>query len=51
MGCLFYLFLLLPLLLLFAPFLLAAVEVIGHIVSAISAAFKDPEDEDPFGRG
>ena len=51
LGCLFYLLLLLPLLLIFAPFLLAAVEVIGHIVSAIAAAFKDPEDEDPFGRG
>ncbi len=49
MGCLFYLFLLIPFLLLFAPFLLAAVEVIGHISASISAAFKDPDDDDPFG--
>ncbi len=49
LGCLFYVFLLIPFLLLFAPFLLAAVEVIGHIFSAVSDAFKSPDD-DPFGR-
>ncbi len=49
MGCLFYLFILIPCLLLFAPFLLAAVEVIGHIYGAVTSAFKAPDDDDPFG--
>ena len=49
MGCLFYLFILIPCLLLFAPFLLAAVEVIGHIYSSVTSAFKTPDDDDPFG--
>ena len=49
MGCLFYLALLIPCLLLFAPFVLAAVEVIGHIFTAITSAIgPDKNDDDPF---
>jgi hypothetical protein len=47
-GCLFYLVILIPCLLIFAPFLLAAVEVIGHIFGAVSSALKPPQDDDPF---
>ena len=51
LGCLFYLVLLLPCLFLFAPFLFAAVEVIGHIVSSITSTLKPPDDDDDlFGR-
>lgn len=49
LGCLFYLFLLVPCLLILAPFIPAAVEVIGHIYGAITSAIKPPEDDDPFG--
>ena len=49
LGCLFYLFLLVPGLLILAPFIPAAVEVIGHIYGAITSAIKPPEDDDPFG--
>ena len=51
MGCLFYLAILLPCLLIFAPFVLAAVEVIGHLFSAITSAIKPSDDNDPFGQG
>ena len=50
MGCLFYVLILIPCLLIFAPFVLAAVEVIGHIYTAIISAFRSPDDDDPFGR-
>ena len=48
MGCLFYLIILIPCLFLFAPFLLAAIEVIGHIFEAITSRIKPPEEDDPF---
>lgn len=51
MGCMFYLIILLPCLFLFAPFVFAAVEVIGHIVSSITSSIKPPDDDDDlFGR-
>ncbi|MBQ9151627.1 MAG: hypothetical protein IJX72_05195, partial [Clostridia bacterium] len=51
MGCLFYLVILLPCLMLFAPFVFAAFEVIGHIFSAIISAIKPPDDgDDLFGK-
>lgn len=49
LGCLFYLVLLIPCMLLFAPVVLAAVEVIGHLFSAITTAIKPSDDDDPFG--
>lgn len=48
MGCLFFFILLIPCLLVIAPFVLAAVEVIGNIVSALAKAL-NPPDDDPFG--
>ncbi len=49
LGCLFYLLLLVPCLLILAPVIPAAVEVIGHIYGAITSAIKPPDDENPFG--
>ena len=49
MGCLFYLVILIPCLFLFAPFVLAAFEVIGHIFEAITSAIKPPDDDEGFG--
>jgi hypothetical protein len=49
MGCLFYVVALAFCLLFFAPFILAAVEVIGHIFEAITAKLKPSRDsDDPF---
>lgn len=48
LGCLFYLFLLVPCLLILAPVIPAAIEVIGHIYGAITSAIKPPDD-DSFG--
>ena len=48
MGCLFFLVFLIPCLFIFAPFVLAAFEVIGHIFSSITSAIK-PDDDDTFG--
>ena len=48
LGCLFFLVLLIPCLFIIAPFLLAAIEVIGHIFSSITSAIK-PDDDDTFG--
>lgn len=49
-GCLFYLVLLFFGFLVFAPYLLAAVEVIGHVFSAAAEKLKPDEDDDgsPF---
>ena len=49
MGCLFYLIILTPCLLIIAPIIPAMLEVIGNLFTAISAKLKSPEDEDPFG--
>ncbi len=49
MGCLFFLIILIPCLLLAAPMVLAAVEVIGNIVSSIAKVLTPPDDDDPFG--
>lgn len=46
MGCLFFLVILIPCLFLFAPFLFAAFEVIGHIFEVITSALKPPNDDD-----
>jgi Na+-driven multidrug efflux pump len=46
MGCLFFLVILIPCLFLFAPFLFAAFEVIGHIFEVITSALKPPDDDD-----
>ena len=52
MGCLFYLVISSFCLLFVAPYLLAAVEVIGHIFEAVTSKLKfDGEDDrDPFGK-
>ena len=52
MGCLFYLVISSFCLLFVAPYLLAAVEVIGHIYEAITSKLKfDSEDgNNPFGK-
>lgn len=53
MGCLFFLVFLIPCLFIFAPFVLAAFEVIGHIFSSITSAIKpddDSSDQPPFGK-
>ena len=47
MGCLFFLIILIPCLLVVAPFALAAVEVIGNIFNSITKAIAPPDD-DPF---
>ena len=51
MGCLFYVMILAFCLLFFAPVVLAAVEVIGHIFSSVSSKLSlgDSNDNDPFG--
>ncbi len=49
MGCMTFLVFLLPLLFLTAPFILAAYEVIAHIMSRFISFIKPPADNDPFG--
>jgi hypothetical protein len=44
LGCLFYLVLLIPCLLVTVPIIPAAVEVIGNLFSAITAKLKPPEE-------
>ncbi len=52
MGCLFFFVILIPCLFLFAPFLFAAIEVIGHIFRSITDSIKPPSDDDDlFGSG
>ncbi len=46
MGCMFFFIILIPCLFLFAPFILAMVEVIGQIVNLITS--RHPADDDPF---
>ena len=49
MGCLFYLIISAFCLLFVAPYVLAAVEVIGHVYEAITAKLRfDEDDNDPF---
>ena len=50
LGCLFYIILIIPCLFIFAPFVLAACEVIGHIFTAITSAIKPNDDNPPFGQ-
>ncbi len=45
MGCLFFLIVLIPCLMVVAPFALAAVEVIGNIISSVAAALNPPDDD------
>ena len=49
MGCLFYLIILIPCLLVIAPIVPAMLEVIGNLFNTISSKLKSPEDDDPFG--
>lgn len=49
MGCLFFFIILIPCVLIVAPFLLAAVEVIGHIFTSVASALNPPDDDNPFG--
>ena len=49
MGCLFYVITLGFCLLFFAPIVLAATEVIGHVFEFISSKFRFEDDDDPFG--
>jgi hypothetical protein len=49
MGCLFYLIILGFCMLFLAPYLLAAIEVIGHIYTAVSSKLTFDGDDDPFG--
>ena len=49
MGCLFYLIILIPCLLIIAPIIPAMLEVIGNLYTAITDKLKSPEDDDPFG--
>jgi hypothetical protein len=49
MGCLFYLIILIPCLLVIAPIIPAMLEVIGNLFNAITAKLKSSEDDDPFG--
>ena len=52
MGCLFYVIILGFCLLFFAPMILAAVEVIGHIFASVSSKLTfDGDGDDPFGNG
>lgn len=46
MGCMFFLIILIPCLFLSAPFVFAAIEVIGHIFTSITSAIKPPSDDD-----
>ena len=50
LGCLFYIILIIPCLFIFAPFVLAACEVIGHIFTAITSAIKPNDNDPPFGQ-
>ena len=52
MGCLFYLIVSSFCILFVAPYILAAVEVIGHIFEAVSSKlkFEEEDDNDPFGK-
>lgn len=50
MGCLFFVVILIPCLLLFVPLVFAGFEVIGHIFASLTSAIKPPDDDDPFGR-
>lgn len=47
MGCLFYLIILSFCLLILAPYVLAAVEVIGHIFQSITSKLKFEDNDDP----
>jgi hypothetical protein len=49
MGCLFYVITLGFCLLFFAPIVLAATEVIGHVFEFISSKLRFEDDDDPFG--
>ena len=49
MGCLFFLIILIPYLLVVAPIVPAMLEVIGNLFNTISAKFRSLEDDDPFG--
>lgn len=49
LGCLFYLVILVPCLLVTVPIIPAAVEVISTLFVAITSKLKPPEDDDPFG--
>lgn len=51
LGCLFYVILIIPCLFIFAPFVLAACEVIGHLFTSITTAIKPSDDDPPFGQG
>lgn len=52
MGCLFFFIILVPCLLIVAPFIFAAVEVIGHIFDSVVTLLNPPEDDDDiFGGG
>lgn len=49
MGCLFFIVILAFLLLFVAPYVLAAVEVIGHIIQSVSSKLKfEDNNDDPF---
>ena len=51
MGCLFFIIILAFLLLFVAPYILAAVEVIGHIFQSITSKLKfEDNNDDPFGK-
>ena len=50
MGCLFFFIILIPCLLIVAPFVLAAVEVVGNISSAVAKLLNPPDDDDPFSK-
>ena len=52
MGCLFYLIVSAFCLLFVAPYILAAVEVIGHIFESVTSKlkFENENDDDPFGK-
>lgn len=49
LGCLFYLVILIPCLLVMVPIIPAILEVIGNLFNAITSKLKVPEDDDPFG--
>ena len=49
LGCLFYLVILIPCLLVTVPLIPAILEVIGNLFTAITAKLRVPEDDDPFG--
>ena len=51
MGCLFFFIILIPCLMVIAPYVMAAVEVIGNIVSAIASALNPPDNDSLDGSG